>query len=315
VNRTSESLTTAFGAVLLELGERHPLLRCIDVEPSPAPAVRAFAERFPSRATRPAIAGTEGLSRVVEGVDPSHPTVLTASTSWLVSGGYAELRATVAYPRLNLTIVTHDAGLLGGGSGGSRMILEDLGILRGLPGMSVVVPADGPTTRTALTHLAVRTGPSYLRLTTGSRATVTDGGFELGRAGLLRPGDDLTVVALGAMVAPALDLAEDLARVGVSVRVLDFASVKPFDEPALLRAARDTGAILVLEEHSVLTGVGALVAATTSENYPVPVRRVGMADLFAEPSEDATAFERYGLGPARIRDEAWELLRLRGKVQ
>ena len=97
--------------------------------------------------------------------------------------------------------------------------------------------------------------------------------------------------------------------------MLDFASVKPFDEPALLRAARDTGAILVLEEHSVLTGVGALVAATTSENYPVPVRRLGIPDLFPESVDPGAPLDRYGLSAERVRDEAWELLRARGKVQ
>ena len=180
--------------------------------------------------------------------------------------------------------------------------------------MTVIVPADAPTTKAATLALAGRPGPAYLRLAEGSVPTVTDGTFEVGRAPELRAGGDLAIVAVGAMVALALAVARELAEVGVSVRVLDFASVKPFDEPALLRAARDTGAVLVLEEHSTVTGVGVLVTATVAENYPVPVRRVGVPDLFGESGAPEELFERYGLSAERIRDEAWELLKSRGKV-
>jgi transketolase len=180
--------------------------------------------------------------------------------------------------------------------------------------MTVIVPSDAPTTRAATFAVADRAGPAYVRLTRENLPVVTDGSFAIGRAAELRSGSDLTIVAIGALVARALEVAEELSRVGLSVRVLDFASVKPFDEPALLRAARDTGAILVLEEHSVLTGVGALVAATTSENYPVPVRRVGVPDVFGESGDPWALLDRYGMSKERIREEAWELLQLRGKV-
>ncbi|MCI4360778.1 MAG: transketolase family protein, partial [Thermoplasmata archaeon] len=122
-------------------------------------------------------------------------------------------------------------------------------------------------------------------------------------------------VAVGAMVARALDVAEELHRVGVEARVLDLASVKPFDQKALLKAARETGAILTMEEHSVLTGVGSLVAAATSENYPVPVRRLGVPDLFGESGDPWTLMDRYGLSKERALEEAWDLLKMRGKVQ
>jgi transketolase len=193
-------------------------------------------------------------------------------------------------------------------------MLEDIGLMRGLPGMTVVVPADAPTTRSAILALAEVYGPAYVRLTRENLPTVTDGSFEIGRANELRPGSDLTIVALGALVARALDVAEELHKVGVEVRILDAASVKPFDEAAVLRAARDTGALLVLEEHTVETGVGSLIAATTAENYPVPVRRVGVPDVFGESGEGWALMDRFGLSEGRIMEEAWELLRARGKV-
>jgi len=238
-----------------------------------------------------------------------------ASVRFVVGESYRFLRRAICQPRASVKFVTADAGLSSSEPASDLPWVEDIGIMRGLPGMTVVVPCDAPSTRAAVSALHDRSGPAYLRLTTEDRPTLTDGSFQIGRAAELRSGSDLTIVALGAMVAPGLEVADDLARVGVSARVLDFASVKPFDEPALLRAARDTGAILVLEDHTVLTGVGALVASTTSENQPVPVRRVGIPDVFVEPGPRETRFERHGLGLHRIRDEAWELLRLRGKVQ
>jgi transketolase len=207
------------------------------------------------------------------------------------------------------------AGGIAGGPGPES--LDDLSVLRGVPRLTVVAPADAPTTATALGVLTDTPGPSYLRLpATSPIPTVTDGRFELGRAAELRSGSDLTVGAVGRLVATALEVAAELARVGIAARVLDFASVKPFDTKAVVRAARETGAILTLEEHQAATGIGSLVAALTAENYPVPVRRLGVPDLAGEPpGTEAEELDRLGLGVSRALEEAWELLRLRGKVQ
>jgi transketolase len=194
-------------------------------------------------------------------------------------------------------------------------MLEDIGLMRGLPGMTVLVPADAPSTRAATLAIVEFDGPCYVRLTRENLPTVTDGDLRIGRANEIRAGGDLTIIAVGAMVARALDVAEELHRIGIETRVIDLASVKPFDEKAILRAARDTGAILTMEEHTALTGIGALVASATSENYPVPVRRVGVPDLFGESGEPWTLLDHYGLSKDRALEEAFDLLRLRGKVQ
>ena len=239
---------------------------------------------------------------------------MSGSAAFAAGTAYAAIREHLSLRQANVKIVAHEGSSTPGAFRETHPFLEDLGIMRGLPGMTVIVPADGPSTRGALLAVHRQEGPAYLRLARGTLPTVSDGSFEIGRATELRAGTDLTIVAVGALVVRALEVARTLAEVGISARVLDFASVKPFDEPALLRAARDTGAILVLEEHTVLTGVGALVASTTSENYPVPVRRVGIPDVLVESDALPDRLDRYGLGFERIRDEAWELLRLRGKV-
>jgi len=312
---TLESLRDAYGEVLVELGERDPTLVVLDSDVSGLTRTARFAEKFPDRFFDVGIMEASMMS-IAAGMSLSGRTVFASSFAVFAAGqAYNFVRQSICFQRANVKIVATNAGLLAGRDGGMIQIVEDIGLMRGLPRMTVIVPGDAPTTRAAIRAVAGRPGPAYVRLASVDLPTVTDGTFEVGKAAELQSGTDLAIVAVGAMVARGLAVAEELGRVGVSVRVLDLASVKPFDEPAILRAARDTGAILTLEEHSVLTGIGSLVAATTAENYPVPVRRVGVPDLFGESGDGFALFDRYGLSMERIRDEAWELLRMRGKVQ
>jgi len=311
----TESLRDAYGQALVELGERDPKLIVLDADLSGSTRTILFGKRFPERFYNVGVMEPTMMS-IAAGFSLGGRTVYASTFAVFAAGqAYNFVRQSICYNRANVKIVATHGGLLVGPDGGTHQIVEDIGLMRGLPGMTVIVPADAPTARSATFAVAERDGPAYVRLTRESLPTVTDGSFAIGRAAELRSGSDLTIIAVGALVARALEVAAELAEVGVSTRVLDFASVKPFDEPALLRAARDTGAILVLEEHSVLTGVGALVASTTGENYPVPVRRVGVPDLFGESGEAWSLLDRFGLSKERIREEAWELLRLRGKVQ
>ncbi len=308
------SLTEAYGKALVELGERDPRLVVLEADTAAENGTRAFGQRFPGRIFALGVMDQSMMS-IAAGLALDGRTVFANTAAVFAAGeAYNFVRQSICANRANVKIGATHGGHAAGGDGGPTQMLEDLGLMRGLPGMTVVVPADAPSAAAATFALAERTGPAYLRLNGDLLPTVTEGTFAVGSAPELRSGSDLTIIALGALVGPALEVAEELAHVGLSARVLDFASVKPFDEPALLRAARDTGAILVLEEHSVLTGVGALVAATTAENYPVPVRRVGVPDVFGESGESASLRDHLGMSTERIRDEAWELLKSRGKV-
>jgi transketolase len=312
---TTASLGDAFGGALAELGERDPRLQVFDTGAAAATRTDLFGRKFPDRYFDLGPGAVTMMSRAAGAAPSGGRTVFAASVAEFAAGAaYFSVRQSLCLPGANvkLAAVHGSPAVVDGGAVGST--LEDIGLMRSLPGMTVVVPSDAPTARAATFALADRSGPAYLRLRLGALPVVTDGTFALGRAAELRAGNDLAVVAVGALVTRALELSDELARVGISTRVLDFASVKPFDEPALLRAARDTGAILVLEEHTVLTGVGALVASTTAENYPVPVRRIGIPDLFFAPGGPPDLLDRYGMTKERLRDEAWELLKSRGKV-
>jgi transketolase len=313
--RRSESLRDAYGKALLELGHRDPSLVVLDADLSGSTRTALFGNQFPERFFNVGVMEPTMMT-MAAGLALSGRTVFASTFAIFAAGqAYNMVRQSICYNHANVKIVATHGGLLVGGDGGTHQMLEDVSLMRGLPNMTVVVPADAPTTRTATFAITDFEGPAYVRLTRENLPTVTDGSFVLGRANELRAGSDLTIVAVGALVARALDVAEELHKVGVEVRVLDLASVKPFDEKALLRAARETGAILTMEEHSVLTGIGSMVAAATSENYPVPVRRMGVPDLFGESGEPWGLLDRFGLSKERALEEAWDLLKLRGKVQ
>jgi transketolase len=308
------SLRDAYASALVELGERDPRLVVFEADQGAQSGTGRFGQSFPDRFFN--VGPMESsMMALAAGAALDDRLVYANSLAVFAAGrAYDAVREAVCCNRANVKIVATQSGLLAGPDGGMFQMVEDLGLMRGLPGMTVLVPADAPSARAATFAVAERAGPAYLRLTNAHLPPVGDGTMVIGHAAELRAGSDLTIVAIGGLVARALEVAAELALVGVSARVLDFASVKPFDEPALLRAARDTGAILVLEDHSVLTGVGALVAATTAENYPVPVRRVGVPDVFGESGDPWALLDRYGMSKERIRDEAWELLKSRGKV-
>ena len=313
-SRAVELASDARDGALVELGKADSDLLLFDAESPRTAATPPFGRAFPKRFARVG-AMPLAMFSIAAGAAAGGRTVFATTSARLAAGlAYPIIREAICHERSNVKIVATRSEAAGTAETLPPMI-EDVGVMRGLPAMTVVVPADAPATRSALRAVARQDGPAYVRLSAGPLPVVTDGEFRIGRAAELAAGDDLTIVAVGPPVAMALDAAADLARVGISVRVLDFASIKPFDAPALLRAARDTGAILVLEEHSVLTGVGALVAATTSENYPVPVRRVGIPDLFGDPFATGAGPARRILSREQVRGEAWELLRGRGKVQ
>ncbi|MCI4356219.1 MAG: transketolase family protein [Thermoplasmata archaeon] len=313
--KKTESLRDAYGAALAELGASDPNLVVLDADLSGSTRTMVFGKKFPDRFFNVGVMEPTMMT-MAAGLALGGRTVFASTFAIFAAGqAYNFVRQSICYNGANVKIVATHGGLLVGGDGGTHQMVEDIGLMRGLPGMTVIVPADAPTTTAAVRAIVGFSGPAYVRLTRENLPTVTDGSFQIGKAATLREGSDLTIVAVGALVARALEVAEELGRVGVSVRVLDFASIKPFDEKALLRAARETGAILTMEEHSVLTGLGALVASATSEEAPVPVRRVGVPDVFGESGDPWTLIDRYGMSKERCLEEAWTLLKSRGKVQ
>jgi transketolase len=313
--RKTESLRDAYGKTLLELGKEDPTLAVMDADLSGSTRTALFGKAFPERYFNVGVA-EQNMMPIAAGLASGGRCVFASTFAVFAAGlAYNTLRQSVCYNQLNVKVVATHGGLTVGGDGGTHQMLEDVGLMRGLPRMAVVVPADAPETVAATRAFHDFEGPAYMRLSRESFPLLTDGTFTFGKFGTLREGADLTFAANGVMVARALDAAEELAKVGLDVRVLNCSSMKPFDEATILKAARETGAILTLEEHTVLTGLGAAVAVTTADRYPVPVRRMGTPDVFGESGDPWALLEKYGLGQERILAEAWDLLKGKGRVR
>jgi transketolase len=307
--RPGPSPAEAFPRGLLAAAERDLTVQFVEAGNAPTAAGEAFASRFPARYVHHT--GPGFAADAAERARSGGRVFAAASVADLTGELYPSIVTSIARPRARVTLVG-----LPSPSGAAPRAAEnrdDVQAFRGLPSTTVVVPADGPTVLSATAALAEREGTAYLRLPPPEAPAITDGAFSVGRAEELRPGGDLCVIAYGPPLALALDAAEELARVGLAVRVLDAACVKPLDEGAVLRAARDTGAILVVEDAPVSTGVGTLIAAMTAENAPVPVRRLGLPDLWDVAGGPAVPGFA-GVTPERVREEAFELLRLRGRT-
>lgn len=239
-----------------------------------------------------------------------------ASTFAIFASGRAweQIRQSVAYPKANVKIVATHGGVTVGEDGGSHQSVEDIAIMRAIPNMTVIVPADGPETREAIRAVAAYRGPVYVRLGRNKVPSVFPEGepFQIGKGKELRPGGDLTFVTTGLMTAQALVAADILAHKGVNARVVHLATIKPLDGEILLRAARETGAIVTAEEHSVVGGLGGAVAEFLGEHCPVPMKRVGIRDRFGTSGKGEELLKYFGLTADDLVTAASELLERRG---
>jgi transketolase len=291
----------------------------------PAAAVRRELARW--RAERPELAVLESAAfdpsgppaaseRFEEPLGPAGPLEnglseegwLLCSVDEALGRFWPAIRAAVAAGAAGPKVVaTYDLSA-------STAPLADLGAFAALPRMMVGAPADAASAAAAVGAARRAEAPVYLRLPAGAVPPLSDGSFDFAAAPQLRAGEDLTVLAVGPALGPARAVADRLASIGIATRLLDGASVKPLDAPSCLRAARETGALLTVEEHTVLGGFGTMVAALVAAEHPVRVRRVGLPDLPAgAPRESGAA--GYGVEAERLAEEAWTLLRARGKVQ
>jgi transketolase len=225
--------------------------------------------------------------------------VVFASSFAIFATGRAfeQVRNSIAYPHLNVKICATHAGLTVGEDGGSHQAVEDISLMRSLPNMTVVVPADGVSVKKMLHNLYKMEGPAYMRL--GRPAVPVlyreEDTIEIGKGNLLRDGNDAAIIACGIMVAKALQAAEKLAAEGILVAVADMHTIKPLDQELVIKLARQTGALLTVEEHSIIGGLGSAVCETVSEHYPVPVLRMGIADAFGQSGTPDDLLEHYGL--------------------
>ncbi|WP_339060470.1 transketolase family protein [Tepidibacillus marianensis] len=221
------------------------------------------------------------------------------------------VRNSICYPKLNVKIAVTHSGLTLGEDGASHQAVEDIAMMRAIPNMTVIVPADAEETRQVIHAAAEYDGPMYIRLGRPAVPVVFDEKykFEIGKGTVVKEGTDVTIVAMGVMLSPAIEAAKQLEQDGISARVINMSSVKPIDKEIIIRAARETKGIVTAEEHNILGGLGSAVAEVVTESAPTIVRRVGVEDTFGESGKPDELLEKYGLTKEHIIEEVYKIIK------
>lgn len=300
--RKLDSTRDVYGRVLAEMGKTYPNLVVLDADLSVSTKTCVFAKQFPERFFNAGVAEQDMIC-VAAGLATTGKIVFASTFAAFAAGrAWEQVRVSLAYPRLNVKVVATHGGITTGEDGATHQATEDIAIMRALPNMTVIVPADAPETEKALRAIAAMHGPAYMRLSRGKTPVINDKDydFRIGKGVTLADGKDVTIIAAGIMVAMALDARESLASEGVSARVINIHTIKPLDKELIIAAAKETGAVVTAEEHTVIGGLGSAVAEVLGENCPVPMYRLGMKDMFGESGKPDDLLEKYGLSTDEI---------------
>ena len=287
----------AYGEALALLGKENEKVVVLDADLSKSTKTAVFQKEFPNRFINVGIAEAD-LIGTAAGLSTTG-MIPFASTFAIFAAGRAfeQIRNTVAYPKLNVKICPTHAGISVGEDGGSHQSIEDLSIMRSIPGMTVLCPADAEETKQMVFAAAAYNGPVYMRLGRLATPDLFDENykFQIGKSAELREGTDVTIAATGMLVAEAVEAADRLKAEGISARVLNFSTIKPLDEEALLKASKETKFILTAEEHSVVGGLGGAISEYLSEANPTKVVKLGIYDRFGESGKGEELLEKFGL--------------------
>ncbi|HWP95364.1 MAG TPA: transketolase family protein [Syntrophomonadaceae bacterium] len=292
----------AYGQALVELGHMYEDIIVMDADLSKSTKTADFAKVFPGRFFNAGIA-EQNLMGMAAGLSTCGKVVFASTFAIFATGrAYEIVRNSLAYGKLNVKVCATHAGLTVGEDGGSHQSVEDIALMRSVPNMKVVVPADGVSTRQALFKIYEQEGPFYLRLGRPAVPVIYDQSLELeiGRGIELKNGPDATLIACGLMVAPCLEAARLLEEQGIKVSVIDMHTIKPLDVDLVVRKARETGAILTAEEHSIIGGLGSAVCEAVCQAFPVPVCRLGINDVFGQSGTPDQLLQHYGLNIENI---------------
>ena len=291
------SLRDTYGKTLVELGKKNPDIVVLDADLRPSTMTKYFAQEFPERFFDVGIA-EQNMIGIASGLAASGKIPFASTFAVFATGRcFDQIRVSVAQARLNVKIVSTHSGVTVGEDGASHQALEDLALICSLPGFTVIVPADAIETAQVIEAVTAHVGPCYVRLPRARLPNINanDYRFEIGKAVTMRPGKDATVIAIGVMVAQALEAAGELAKEGIDCRVLNMPTIKPVDEAAIVKAADETGAVVTAEEHQEHGGLGSTVARIIAGHNPVPMEFVAVKDVFGMSGKPAELLERYGL--------------------
>lgn len=291
------STREAYGKTLVELGKENPDIVVLDADLSKSTMTHLFAREFPARFFDCGIA-EQNMVGIAAGLAATGKVPFASTFAVFVPGRcFDQIRMSVAQPGLNVKLVVTHSGISVGEDGMSHHCIEDLSLICSLPGFTVIVPADAVETAQAIRVAAATHGPFYIRLSRPKLPLVYDEDyrFKLGKAVTMRQGSGATIIAIGTMVALALEAAENLKQAGIDCQVLNMPTVKPVDEAAIIQAAAETGAIVAAEEHLEHGGLGSILAQVLAKHQPVPMEFVAIKDTYCKSGSPAELLQRYGL--------------------
>ncbi|MCD4670544.1 MAG: transketolase family protein [Actinomycetia bacterium] len=291
------AIREAFGKALLQLGENNKDVVVLDADLASSTKTTYFAEKFPERFFQCGIA-EQNMIGVAAGLASCGKIPFVASFAVFVTKRPADqISISVAYPRLNVKIIGAYTGLFNGKTGASHAAVEDISIMRAIPEMVIIDPADAAEMKSVVNVIANYDGPVYMRETRDEWPDVFDDGycFEIGKASVVRPGDDASIISSGVMTSEAIKASQSLLEEGINVRVINMATIKPIDSNAIIKAAEETGAIVTAENHNIYGGLGSAVAEVLVENHPVPMQRIGIKDVLNEAGTNQELLDKFDM--------------------
>ncbi len=303
----------AYGKALAELGKQYDMV-VLDADLSKSTKTESFKKQFPERFINTGIAEANMMSTAA-GLASCGKVVFASSFAMFAAGrAFEQVRNSIGYPGLNVKIGATHAGISVGEDGASHQCLEDIGLMRTIPNMAIISPADAVEAKAAVEAAIKHYGPVYLRFGRLAVPILFDEAtyqFEWGKGVLLEEGKDVTVIANGLMVPEALKAKTMLEEEGISARVVNIHTIKPIDADIIIKAAKETGAIVTAEEHNIIGGLGSAVAEVLVENAPVPMKRVGVEDKFGKSGKPGELLEWYGLTAKQIVTKVKEVLEIK----
>ncbi len=300
VTKTVQKMATreAYGKALAEFGAKYPDLVVLDADLANATKTNSFQKVFPDRHIDCGIAECNMMG-IAAGLATVGKIPFASTFAMFASGrAYEQVRNSIGYPHLNVKIGATHAGITVGEDGASHQCLEDMALMRAIPGMVVINPSDAVEARAAVQAAIEYVGPVYLRFGRAAVPIINDREdykFEIGKGELLREGSDVTIVATGICVSSALEAADKLAADGISAEVINIHTIKPLDTELIVKSAKKTGKVVTAEEHTIIGGLGGAVCEALSEKAPTPVLRIGINDVFGESGTAAALVAKYGL--------------------
>ena len=288
----------SYGEALVELGKEHDDVVVLDADLAAATKTGTFKKAFPDRFFDCGIAESN-LMGVAAGIATTGMVPFASTFAMFAAGrAFEQVRNSIGYPHLNVKIGATHAGISVGEDGATHQCNEDIALMRTIPGMTIICPADDVEAKAAVKAAYEMDGPVYLRFGRLAVPVINDTPdykFEIGKGVTLREGKDVTIVATGLCVNSALEAAELLAKDGIEAKVINIHTIKPLDEELIVTAAKETGKVVTVEEHSVIGGLGGAVCEVLGEKAPVPVKRIGVNDVFGESGPAVKLIEKYGL--------------------